>query len=232
MYQNAKQFLESEQELFFSKTHVPQRELRIGSVEIFNGVLIAGLRDYSIHLDNLKIIDIEPGLMEQQILSKNLDFGITYLPFPQNNLRLIPMGKFKLGCFHREGVFQDIAMQEPPFVVPSKLLAENPLGIKERDGWHDSLFPRKISFRANLLSTAMDLVLEGCCAIVIPHFVAKLVNKAHRNSGRKLVERPMPAMLPNPQQTAYVMCHDQYVEDQKLREVCKIIRMGIRHANV
>lgn len=228
IYQSAKSFLKSEKELFFSTSTDDVAELRIGTVEIFSLALASGLSSAGVEFGPLKLLDIEPGLMEQQISAGNLDFGITYLPFPQANLKLIPMGKFKLGCFHRSDVFESLDLCDLPFVVPAKLLPENPLGIKERDGWHDTLFPRKIAFRTNLLSTALDLTMDGQCALVIPHFVARVVNATVQTGKYKLAERKFPAQLPNPQHTAYVMCSEHYVEDQRLRSICKIIRTALR----
>jgi DNA-binding transcriptional LysR family regulator len=230
IYQNAKVFLESEQKLFFSREKDQSDEFRIGTVEIFSKAITDGLKNSSIEHERLKIVDIEPGAIEQQINAGNLDIGITYLPFSQPNLKLISLGKFKLGCFHRNDVFQDVDFQELPFVVPAKLLPENPQGIKERDGWHDSLLPRKIAFKTNLLSIAIDLTMAGLAAIIIPYFVADIINQSLASSEKKLKERLLPSRPPNFQQTAYVICSERYSEDHRLRSVCKIVRSAIRQS--
>lgn len=227
VYQNAKKFLASEAELFFNKNQEPEREYRIGSVEIFIASLTSGLKEHPLNASTLRIIDVEPGVMEQQIVSGNLDIGITYLPFPTNHLKLIPIGKFRLGCFHRADAFQDMELSRIPFVVPAKLLPENPFGIKERDGWHDSISPRNITYRVNLLATALELCLNGQCAVYMPQFVARILNQ--RLSGKaKLIEHALPPRAPKTVQTAYVMCHDRSVEDVNIRRISTIIRHSLR----
>ncbi len=228
IYRSAKIFLESERELFFGQKIDQISELRIGLVEIFNRALTAGLQKYSLEHERIKVMDVEPGAMEQHISSGSLDFGITYLPFPQPNLRLIPLGKFKLGCFRRSDVFQGVEFQNLPFVVPAKILPDNPQGIKERDGWHDILLPRKVAFKTNLLSTALDLVIDGSAVIIIPNFLAHIINQSFSSSKKSLTEVRMPMQIRIPQQTAYVICKDNYSEDHCLRSVCKIVRSVIR----
>lgn len=228
VYKNAKQFLEAENQLFFTKKSDKNLEYKIGTVEIFISSLSRGLGQHPLDIGTIKLLDVEPGMMEQQIVTGNLDVGITYLPFPTNELKMIPVGKFKLGCFHREDRFQKIDISEIPFAVPAKLLPENPLGIKERDGWYDSLIPRKIGFRVNLLATAIQLCTEGHCAVYMPQFVAKAINTSIGTGLPGLVERPVPALGARNVQTAYVMCHERSVEDTPLRRICTIMRQSLR----
>lgn len=229
IYENAKTFLASEQAFFFGKSDEPQLELRIGTVEVFSRALTLGLRPMVESASMvLKIVDIEPGAMEQQIVAGHLDFGVTYLPFPQPSLRMTQVGVFKLGCFHRKEFFQKTEFKDLPFVVPAKVFPENPIGIKERDGWHDSLFQRKIAFKTNLLSTAIDLVNDGACAIIIPRFVASMFNRQLKTNGVELIEKALPPKLPALQNTAYVICRENHVEDQRLRAICKVIRSAVK----
>jgi DNA-binding transcriptional LysR family regulator len=227
IYEKAKAFLSSEQDLFFEKNITPTPEVRIGAVEVFSMAITSGLALSALKGVPIKIVDIEPGAMEHQISAGNLDFGITYLPFATPDIRLIPLGKFSVGCFHQKNALRDHKFEDLPFVVPAKILPENPLGIKERDGWRDSLFHRKVLFKTNLLSTALDLTASGACAMIMPGFVARLFNQANKGSDRILIERPLPEKI-IPPQTAYVMCSERYVEDHYLRAICKIIKSSLK----
>ena len=229
IYHNAKQFLATEADLFFSKKQEAEREYSIGSVEIFLASLTQGLKKHPLAAGTLKILDVEPGIMEQQIVSGKLDVGISYLPFPTEQLKMIPIGTFKLGCFYRSDAFEGVDITKIPFAVPAKVLPENPLGIKERDGWHDSLVPRTIGYRVNLLATALQLCLEGQCAVYMPQFVARAINESHfgKGSAVKLKEHALPALAPKSVQTAYALCHNRSVEDANFRKVCMIIRRAI-----
>lgn len=229
MYHNAKQFLATEADLFFNKKQDTGREYSIGTVEIFLGSLAQGLKKHPLQAGTIKILDIEPGMMEQQIVAGKLDVGISYLPFPTDQLKMTAIGTFKLGCFYRSDAFEGMDISKIPFAVPAKILPENPLGIKERDGWHDSIVPRTIGFRVNLLATAIQLCLEGQCAVYMPQFIARALNEgiAGKAHAVKLKEHTLPALAPKSVQTAYALCHNRSVEDANFRRVCTMIRRAI-----
>ena len=129
--------------------------------------------------------------MEQLIVNRQLDFGITYVPFPMENLEIIEIGKYQLGCYYLKGAFTNIDIAEIPFVVPAQGLSSNPLEIRERDGWMESIYPRNKKYHVNLLSTAIELTLQGLAAIYIPDFVASKIN-ASCKSKDVLIEHPLP----------------------------------------
>jgi DNA-binding transcriptional LysR family regulator len=224
IYNKAKQFLAREQELFFSQAEESSTEIRIGTVEVFNSLLVRGYSQMDLKEKSIKILDIEPGQMEHQIVQGHLDFAVTYLPMAHDQIRSIALKKFKLGCYHRADVFKNQDFGTIPFVTPAKVLPENPRGIKERDGWPDALHPRQVKFRTNLLSVAMDIVSNGAAAIIIPHFVAQQFNTSQPSTSSKLIERHLPSTIQLPIQTTYVLCHAHRVEDHHLRTLCKLLR--------
>ncbi len=138
------------------------------------------------------------------------------------NIDIIEIGKYHLGCYHLKGTFKGQHISEIPFVVPAHGLSTNLLGIKERDGWLESIYPRNKKYSVNLLSTAIELTLQGLCAIYIPDFVAKIVN-ATRGAKHMLIEHPLPKdkkIL----QRAFILKHKDQVEDARFKKLTKIIK--------
>ncbi|MHB1946989.1 MAG: LysR family transcriptional regulator [Gammaproteobacteria bacterium] len=160
IYQRAKDFLEQENRLFKLNKNTAPSAIKIGAVEIFLLCMGEQFKQHSFENKLITLLDLDPGNMEQMIANRQLDYGITYAPFPMEQVEIIEIGKYRLGCYYLKNRFEGHPISEIPFVVPSQTLPINPLGIKERDGWIDSLYPRNKKFSVNLLSTAIELTLQ------------------------------------------------------------------------
>jgi DNA-binding transcriptional LysR family regulator len=173
VYHSAKQFLAQEEQLFSAKPQVRQQTLKIGTVEVF---LLAQCEQFT-HPElanyHFTLLDLNPGQIEQFIVNGQLDYGITYAPYPIEGIEITDIGQYQLGCYCLEGRFKGMDISDIPFAVPAQGLSNHPLGIKERDGWLESITPRNRKFSVNLLSTGLELTRLGLCAIFIPKFVAR-----------------------------------------------------------
>lgn len=211
IYQNAKQFLIYEDQLFSTKAQPSQRMLKIGTVEVFLMAQSGQLSHPQLANYDLTLLDLNPGQIEQLIASRQLDFGITYAPYPMNNVEIIKVGHYQLGCYRLRGCFKGMSISEIPFAVPAQGLTNHPLGIKERDGWVESITPRNKKYSVNLLSTGLTLTRQGLCAIYIPRFVAR--------NYPELIEIAIPKSQKATQQ-AYLIKHRDQPQD-KLFEMLK-----------
>ena len=173
IYQNAKQFLAQEEQLFSAKPQPRQQTLRIGTVEIFLLAQCGQLKDPQLDNYNISFLDLSPGQIETLIADRQLDYGITYAPYPMDNVEFTEVGKYQLGCYCLKGCFKGMNISEIPFAVPAQGITNNPLGIKERDGWKEGITPRRGKYAVNLLSVGLELTRQGLCAIFIPKFVAR-----------------------------------------------------------
>lgn len=192
-YLRAKELLKLTATLYNPGDSINRSELRIGTVEIFLTVLCASLNKLFENHENITLLDLNPEEIEQMLVKGHIDFGITYVPFPMNNLEIIEIGAYRLGCYHLTNTFEKENLHDIPFVVPARRLSTNFLGIKERDGWLESISTRRKKFHVNLLSTAIELTLQGVCAIYMPEFIANKINH-RRPANQKLIERPLPKM--------------------------------------
>lgn len=225
IYKRAKEFLERESELFKIEKKPVKNTLRIGTVELFLTSISEQLKHHSFENSIVTLLDLEPGEIEQLIANRQLDFGITYAPFPTDRVDITEIGRFRLACYHLRGSFEGKKISEIPFVTPAKGLSSNPLQIKERDGWLDSIYPREIKYSVNLLSTGIELTLQGLCAIYIPEFVAQKIN-ASRRSGERLVEYPLDNQ--NHYQTAFLLSHKDTTEDGLFKQLFRMTKESMR----
>lgn len=198
IYQNAKELLAKEEELFGKKGKPEERPVRIGTVEIFLKPLCEHLHTLNINAHSFSMLDLNPGQIEQLINDSQLDYGITYAPYPMEHITISEIASYQLGCYHLQNHFSAMDIRDIPFAVPAYGLSNNPLGIKERDGWIESATPRKKKFYVNLLSTGIELTLQGLCAIFIPKFLAHRINQNLR-AGNPLIEHPLPDTQKNAQ---------------------------------
>lgn len=227
IYQNAKSFLEAEHELFSAKPESRHQSLKLGTVEIFLQGICSNIDVMQTEKQSISILDLNPGIIEQMIANRELDYGITYTPFPMNAIELIEIGNYQLGCYYLNRQFNSMNISDIPFVVPSSGLEINPLDIKERDGWIESIAPRNKKYKVNLLSTGIELMLQGKCAIYIPKFVAGNINKS-LSTKNQLFEKPIPKELKN-FQSAYLIKHKDKPEDNRLQKLKKLIKSIIKY---
>lgn len=223
VYKNAKLFLEQENTLFRTKLRDFVPQLRIGVPETLVYPLIAAEKKRPLSSNGLTLIEIEPGEVERRISEGNIDFGITHAPYPGEGNEVISVGKYRLGIYAKCGVFANKPLEEIPFVAPATGFSPNPLGVKERDGWSDELYPRKKKYFVNLLSAALELSGQGNCAICIPRFVAAHWNKG-RISENQLVELRTPKQIPLQTQSLFIVKSVRKKEDQVLKRLVSILR--------
>src|SRR5689334_17976304 len=91
-YHHAKEFLEHERRLFKLEKNIGPSQLKIGAVEIFLFTMSEQLKKYSFSNNFINLLDLDPGNMEELIANRQLDYGITYAPFPMKNVEIIEIG--------------------------------------------------------------------------------------------------------------------------------------------
>jgi len=225
IYPLAKEFLKQEELFFKIKKSREPTSIRIGTVEIFLLTIIEQFKFVELGQTTMTLLDLDPGNIEQMIVNRQLDYGITYAPFPMSGVEITEIGDFYLKCYHLHGTFKGLNISEIPFVVPAQGLSNNPLGIRERDGWIESIYPRNKKYSVNLLATAIELTLQGQCAIYLPDFVANKIN-FQRGPDDQLVEYPLPKLHKN-KQTVFLLRHKDKEENSEFKKLYKAIKKTI-----
>lgn len=226
IYRRAKEFLAQEELLFNAKPMINEQSLRIGTVEIFLSSICQQLKLHPFTERSVTLLDLHPGQIEQMVANRELDYGITYAPQPMDNIEIIEIGKYSLGSYHLSGCFKNINISDIPFAVPALGLSSNPLGIKERDGWIESITPRNRKYAVNLLSIGLELTLQGLCAIYIPKFIVNNINNG-LSGNKKLVEMPIPKEQKSSHQV-YLIKHKDSLLDNQFKQLKKIILLIVK----
>lgn len=219
IYENAKQFLAQEEILFNSKPQYQQQILRIGTVEAFLLAQSRQLQHPQLANYNFSFLNLNPGQIEQMVASGQLDYGITYAPYPMYGVEIIEVGSYQLGCYCLKGSFKGINITQIPFAVPAQGITNNLLGIKELDGWLERLTPRNRKYEVNLLSTGLALTQQGLCAIFIPKFVAR--------NYPNLVELQIPKSQKITQR-AFLIRHKDATQDHIFNLLMKTVKLLLR----
>ena len=227
-YRKAKELLEVEARLFKSMTSAAlPPALRIGAVEVFLVAIAAGVSRTPFAAEPVSLLDLEPEAMPQEILQGRIDYAVTYAPFPSEHVEESEVGRYTMGCYRRRGTFEGVAWHDLPFAVPATGLGRNPLGVKERDGWQEALFPRRKRFAVNLLSTALDLTSRGLSAIYIPHFVAKIHN-ASNGPEKRLVPHELPREIVPAEHRVFVLRASNAPDDSSFKRLCAMLRSLVK----
>ena len=171
-YPSALEILRTIERAFQKDSKSETAEYKIGSLEIFLKLLPGKLLTTPIFLDRrICFQEVSPGQIEIAIQKRILDVGITYIPMPTEGVEFLRIGKFRMGIFCAQAKLANKALSEIPFVVPSSTLNSNPMDILNSDGWKESMFLRKISYKASSLATAIDIVKLGKTAVYMPIFL-------------------------------------------------------------
>ncbi len=157
----------------------PQTFTRVGLSEAFSCSLV---EKFALELGReVEFHELDAGEMEVKILQDEIDFALTFTPFPHPELEYLKIKKIPMGVFFVNATFQTMAPEEIPFVVPLGVLKDNPLSIRTHDGWPTDR-PRQIAFKVSTLTMATRIVEQGLAAIYAPRFTME------RLLGKKLIE--------------------------------------------
>lgn len=126
--------------------------------------------------------ELDAGEMEVKILQDEIDFALSFTPFPHPELEYLKIKKIPMGVYFVNPAFDKMSFEVIPFVVPLGVLKDNPLSIRTQDGWPTDR-PRHIVYRVSTLTMAARIVEQGLAAIYAPRFAME------RIIGKKLLER-------------------------------------------
>jgi DNA-binding transcriptional LysR family regulator len=151
-----------------------QSEARIGSFEVFTTYFLGHfLQNHP--LRNVEIHEVLPGRIEDALLEKKIDLGITYGPVPRAGVKFTEAARVKMGVFGLRK-FRSEKAQNLPFVIPIQPLQGVPSKAVGLDGWPDHRHIRRIEFRVALMESALELCRRGLAVAYLPDFIARLHN--------------------------------------------------------
>jgi DNA-binding transcriptional LysR family regulator len=150
--------------------------LRLASFEVFTGNLMVRVCKQEFPERRVRMRELVPGAIEQAVRNREVDFGITYVPFPEEDLSLLRVGVFRMAVFVRRGAFLGQKMEELPFSTPITAVSHNRASLESLDGWPVSR-PRRVQYEFETLVSSIEACRLGVCAVHLPEFVAALANE-------------------------------------------------------
>ncbi len=97
-YGKAKKVLDSVAELVATEdsTYIP---FRIGMLEVFSVYFMGKIVERNFPRQSIELIERSPGEIEMLLVNRQIDCGLTYLPYPQPGVEVLKIGSFELLAF-------------------------------------------------------------------------------------------------------------------------------------
>ena len=145
-----------------------EKPLRIGSFEVFTTHCLGALIEGHLGERPLVLHELVPGRLEESLLDRQIDLGVTYLPIPRGELDHLKVATLTMGVYGKKELLNSGTIAEIPFVVPVTPLFGTPTKMVGLDGWPDNLVKRQIKYRVTLMESALELCREGRAAAFLP----------------------------------------------------------------
>lgn len=184
--------------------------LTVGLPEVLGHIMVRELA--SEFLEGLRIAECDAAVLGEKILQNELDFALSFIPYPTPGVDFLKIGKMNLGVFHTHAPYQKKKLIELPFVTPLAQMKENPLSLKSQDGWPVEV-PRLVQYQVNTLAMALEIVQAKKAAIYLPKILAKKL---------QLLEYPLAHKLPA--RDVFLVKRKDAQETNEMKKVTKIYR--------
>ncbi|MEM7646915.1 MAG: LysR family transcriptional regulator, partial [Pseudomonadota bacterium] len=152
------------------------RALRIATFEVFSTYFMSDLVSRELPGRPLEVHEKVPGEIEQALVKRQCDLGITYLPVPHPHLDVLKVGRLKMSIFGTSK-WASKHFDDFEFVIPNTPVEGTPTKAKGLDGWPDNTIPRKSSYQVTMLESALQLCGLGLCVGYFPDFIVQLYNQ-------------------------------------------------------
>jgi DNA-binding transcriptional LysR family regulator len=221
LYQKSKEILLLVDKLKDEDSSIKKTFLRIGLSEIFSVAIGASIaHELQKEID---FFDLDSGEAEIKILEGQLDFALSFVPYPHRELEYLKLKRIQMGVFYSNPHFRNMELDEIPFVVPNIEIKNNLLSIKSRDGWPGE-HQRNICFGSSTLAMALQTVESGRAAIFIPQFVASQLNlklPSHLYLHEYEIKK---SILHHAARDIYLLKKKNLEESTEMKVVSKIVR--------
>lgn len=187
--------------------------LKFASFEVFTTYFLSELSEY---LRNIKfeIHEYVPEMIENAILDKRVDFGITLKPFPKKGVSFEEVTKVEFNVFGAKKYADQENFETLPFVAPLSPYQDHSSKLASIDSWPDKRFERRVVSRVMMMESGLELCRSGHCVAYLPKFVVDIHNREVRDEF-KLFSIPNPLEKENRIKSVYML----YRDGEKINEV-------------
>lgn len=199
--------------------------IRIATFEVFSTYFLGHMLEEHFAGKKIRILERTPGAIEQSILNREADIGVTYVPIPHPQLSFSIIGSFEFGIFARKGAFKGVSARNLPFAAPITTFKGSPSNIQNLDNWPSEI-PRKVSCEFETLETALETTRRGVSAVFCPKFVVALQNRMLEPSFR-LEERSLPNGMKPVKRKIYLLLRKTDSSKIALKTIFKAFRKEV-----
>jgi len=208
-----------------NKTQDSELKVRIGSFEVFSGKLAPKFIELAPVDAQFEFHELLPGEIEDALVQKKIDVGITYLPLARADVKYQKIMRLEMGVFGREK-FQKTLFSELPFLVPLASVQKSSRS-KGLDGWDDWKYPRKIRYKVDLLDTGIQLASAGKAVLFLPSFLVSIHNDQVRSSAcLNKIKCPIPKSMGH--QDVFLISRPEDHDSKICRLISKTLRLNCR----
>lgn len=160
--------------------HTTGLHLRIATFEVFSSYFLSSF--FAIEpFNDVFLLELPPGQIEEAIKNGTVDLGLTYLPAPDPEIEYTEIGSFEMGIYgHKK--WQHVPFEKLPFAVPITELRIHSTEYDALDMWPSKSPRRYIKYRFELLETALQTSRKGLSVIHCPDFIVSLHNQELKSS--------------------------------------------------
>jgi DNA-binding transcriptional LysR family regulator len=198
--------------------------LRVGSFEVFTTYFLGALVEKHFEPGSLVIHELVPGHLERALIDRQIDIGITYIPYPSPELEQQRVAQIEMGIFAKKGKFTGLPIDRIPFVVPALPIGGSPDRVRGSDGWPEAAFPRLVRYQVTLMESAIELCRLGKAAAYLPRFIARIQNERVKPE-YQLAEIPFSEAPKAEPQGVYLTKRKAETDDSAYKKFAKALRV-------
>jgi DNA-binding transcriptional LysR family regulator len=223
VYERSFDFFKSYKTLIGKENADKTSVIKLGSFEVFTTYFMGAVLDKYLPEIEIELHELVPGKLEEAILNRQIDVGVTYEPVPKKGIEYLKISQVKMGIFTSKNAFKKLDYQKIPFSLPITPLEGNPTGVKGLDGWPDDKFPRNEKYKVTMMESALELARRGKAAVFLPDFVARLHNETTATP-YKLIGRELPKKMKTIKRDIYLVKRESSPEDFLMKKLARAIR--------
>lgn len=197
--------------------------IRFTSFEVFTTYFLSDFINKNLTSETVEISERTPGAMEELIINKKADIGITYEPIARKGLDFLKVSHLYMGIYGVKKFTNYNKFIDLPFVAPLTPITGTPTGTKGLDGWPDHLVERSIKYKVEMMETALLLAQQGDAVAFIPDFIARYVNDRSVNS-KKLISISPPNKFKRIKRDIYIILRKNDEETPIIKKLAKSLR--------
>lgn len=204
--------------------------LRLGAFEVFTTHFLSQLLPSISDQYTLLLRELIPGEMEQGLIDRQIDYGITYIPIPTNGVEHLQAASVEMRIYGTKSLIHKFAgatFDLVPFVIPIQPIVGSPTKVQGLDGWPEDKIFRFVKHRVTLMESALEICRQGLAVCYLPTFVARLHNETVKPK-YQLEALQNPKGLHQLRQGVYIARRKSDLEGDLFKKLAKALRMACK----